>query len=156
MICPQCKAEYRPGFTHASDCDVALKRSGSGERHGKKPPVIRSNGFQRAWRGQERLWKIYWVYLILGSVIVMIGSTIVVPLLFPLVGRMATVAAVAPLLYWAWVTICMCRCASNCNWRGWGNIAVAQMVLTWVGIFLNVIAALLHVPPIVKPPIEGP
>src|SRR5438552_3639731 len=83
MICPQCKAEYRPGFTHASDCDVALKRSGSGERHGKKPPVIRSNGFQRAWRGQERLWKIYWVYLILGSVIVMIGSTIVVPFTLP-------------------------------------------------------------------------
>ena len=24
MFCPQCKAEYRPGFTHCSDCDVDL------------------------------------------------------------------------------------------------------------------------------------
>jgi hypothetical protein len=24
MICPQCKAEYRPGFTHCVDCDVDL------------------------------------------------------------------------------------------------------------------------------------
>jgi hypothetical protein len=24
MICPQCKAEYRPGFTHCADCDVDL------------------------------------------------------------------------------------------------------------------------------------
>ena len=24
MFSPQCKAEYRPGFTHCSDCDVAL------------------------------------------------------------------------------------------------------------------------------------
>jgi hypothetical protein len=24
MFCPECKAEYRPGFTHCSDCDVDL------------------------------------------------------------------------------------------------------------------------------------
>ena len=24
MFCPQCKAEYRPGVTHCSDCDVEL------------------------------------------------------------------------------------------------------------------------------------
>src|SRR6202158_1596647 len=24
MICPQCKAEYRQGFTHCADCDVDL------------------------------------------------------------------------------------------------------------------------------------
>jgi hypothetical protein len=24
MFCPQCRAEYRPGFTHCTDCDVAL------------------------------------------------------------------------------------------------------------------------------------
>ncbi len=24
MFCPVCKAEYRPGFTHCSDCDVDL------------------------------------------------------------------------------------------------------------------------------------
>ena len=24
MFCPHCKAEYRPGFTHCSDCDVDL------------------------------------------------------------------------------------------------------------------------------------
>ena len=24
MFCPQCRSEYRPGFTHCSDCDVDL------------------------------------------------------------------------------------------------------------------------------------
>lgn len=27
MFCPECKAEYRPGFTRCSDCDVDLVRS---------------------------------------------------------------------------------------------------------------------------------
>jgi hypothetical protein len=27
MICPECKAEYRPGFTRCSDCDVELVHS---------------------------------------------------------------------------------------------------------------------------------
>ena len=24
MFCPECRAEYRPGFSHCSDCDVPL------------------------------------------------------------------------------------------------------------------------------------
>lgn len=24
MFCPECRAEYRPGFTHCNDCDVDL------------------------------------------------------------------------------------------------------------------------------------
>ena len=27
MFCPQCKSEYRPGFTHCADCDVDLVES---------------------------------------------------------------------------------------------------------------------------------
>lgn len=27
MICPECETEYREGFTHCSDCDVALVES---------------------------------------------------------------------------------------------------------------------------------
>ena len=35
MFCPQCKAEYRPGFVHCSDCDVDLVRDLPVEEHGE-------------------------------------------------------------------------------------------------------------------------
>ena len=31
MICPECAAEYREGFTHCSDCDVDLVEAGAEE-----------------------------------------------------------------------------------------------------------------------------
>ena len=35
MFCPQCKAEYRPGFVHCPDCDVDLVRNLPVEEHGE-------------------------------------------------------------------------------------------------------------------------
>ena len=32
MFCPECKAEYRPGFTHCSECDVDLVDELSAEK----------------------------------------------------------------------------------------------------------------------------
>jgi hypothetical protein len=43
MFCPQCKAEYRPGFTRCSDCDVDLV-----ERLPLEAPM------KRAWFGEDR------------------------------------------------------------------------------------------------------
>jgi len=37
MFCPNCKAEYRPGFTECSDCDVSLVYELPSE--GPFPPV---------------------------------------------------------------------------------------------------------------------
>lgn len=49
MICPQCKVEYREGFTRCSDCDVALvDRLDSGQAGPSKHerPAL-------AWRGDD-------------------------------------------------------------------------------------------------------
>jgi hypothetical protein len=57
MYCPQCKAEYRPGFTRCADCDVDLvyeppaSASGSSEtgRRGENP----DDPFCSFWRGDD-------------------------------------------------------------------------------------------------------
>jgi hypothetical protein len=57
MFCPQCKVEYRPGFTHCADCDVdlvaelpktAIEPSQSGE-----PGDPNEDPFCSFWKGED-------------------------------------------------------------------------------------------------------
>src|SRR5712692_4635697 len=60
MICPQCKAEYRRGFTHCADCDVdlvcepspaarGLSATGEGGLHAEDS----DDPFCSFWRGDD-------------------------------------------------------------------------------------------------------
>ena len=41
MYCPQCRAEYRPGFDRCADCDVALVRELPPEEDHDTTPFVR-------------------------------------------------------------------------------------------------------------------
>ena len=49
MYCPQCKAEYRPGFTHCADCDVDLvpEMASSSDAAADQDP------FCQFWKGED-------------------------------------------------------------------------------------------------------
>jgi hypothetical protein len=52
MFCPDCKAEYRPGFTRCSDCDVALvERLEETEVHSDNPEL--SGAPELLWTGTD-------------------------------------------------------------------------------------------------------
>ena len=60
MFCPQCHAEYRPGFTHCSDCDVdlvhelPLARTESVEsRQDSSPHENDEDPFCSFWKGDD-------------------------------------------------------------------------------------------------------
>jgi hypothetical protein len=58
MFCPQCKAEYRPGFTHCSDCDVDLVYELPAEPHSLQqsaelPPEAADA--RSIWEGRDSL-----------------------------------------------------------------------------------------------------
>jgi hypothetical protein len=54
MFCPQCKAEYRAGFVHCTDCNVDLESS-LVDVHAVEAPEPKSHSEQSAllWRGQD-------------------------------------------------------------------------------------------------------
>ena len=52
MFCPQCKSEFRTGFTHCADCDVDLV-----ERLPETPsdwdPALADASLQDLWKGED-------------------------------------------------------------------------------------------------------
>jgi hypothetical protein len=54
MFCPQCKAEYRPGFALCSDCDVDLVEELSPRDNAKNELTDRSSAtMKRVWSGKD-------------------------------------------------------------------------------------------------------
>jgi hypothetical protein len=49
MLCPECGAEYRPGFTHCTDCDVDLV-----SELPKPKPGIDCTGLKHVWTGKDQ------------------------------------------------------------------------------------------------------
>jgi hypothetical protein len=58
MICPQCQAEYREGFTRCADCDLELVRAGAGTivapagEHAR-PGESEEDPFCSFWKGED-------------------------------------------------------------------------------------------------------
>ena len=58
MFCPQCKAEYRPGFTRCADCDVELANdppeySLAGQAPAADPGDPNEDPFCSFWKGED-------------------------------------------------------------------------------------------------------
>ena len=74
----------------------------------------------RAWRGEEPLWKVFWVYGVATSFIIVAlyiiafydGRTVLRQVLLPCFAT-----------YTAWILISVWRCASNTNEKIWGTLA---------------------------------
>ena len=52
MFCPQCKAEYRPGFTRCSDCDVELL-SALPQTEQTSSGALPRGSIQVLWEGED-------------------------------------------------------------------------------------------------------
>jgi len=48
MFCPECKGEYRDGFTRCADCDINLVD------HLPEPEVAISDGVREVWAGEDQ------------------------------------------------------------------------------------------------------
>ena len=83
----------------------------------------------RAWRGQEPLWKVFWVYGVATSVTIV---TFYVVAFYG--GRLALRQVLLPCFaaYTAWILISVRRCADNTDENLWSTLA-RLLTLAWAG-----------------------
>ena len=83
----------------------------------------------RAWRGEEPLWKVFWVYGVTTS-----ATVVVLYIVAFYDGRIALRQVLLPCFaaYTAWILISVWRCANNTEEKLWGMLA-RFLTVAWAG-----------------------
>jgi hypothetical protein len=90
------------------------------------------NWIKRALRGEERLWKVFWIYGVVFSIILAIIGFLVSS------GSGSTAGYVVlgiKIIYWIFLCIAQWRCAFNADWKIWGYVV---RILLIIGIIANI------------------
>jgi hypothetical protein len=102
-----------------------------------------------SWQGRERLWKVFWLYNLLGSnlLFIIMGSLLTAMehkrvdevILIPMGVLFATIAFAV----FIWLSVSLWRCSSNVKWKGWGVIVCMLVIMGWLGLFVTAFGTLL-------------
>ena len=109
---------------------------------------IQISAIARAWKGEERLWRVFWIYVVLGSVVINLGQTIVASIetagvLTGVWGIIFEVVwALIPLTYFIWAMTSLWKCAFNTGWKGLGNLIRAFVILVLISVLWILIAVI--------------
>lgn len=94
------------------------------------------NFIKRAWKGQEKLWKVFWLYGFLGVILL----NIVLSILTSALGSMGSiVAAVITLTFALWNLVSCWRCAWNVGAKFWGVIVRILVVISAIVYLLMIL-----------------
>ena len=87
----------------------------------------------KAWKGEEKLWKVFWLYNFMLGALITTGLEAVSGINWLL----AAVFAVFALVWAVWVVVALWRGAFNSRWRGWGYIVRGLLVLAVIAFILS-------------------
>ena len=87
------------------------------------------NTIHGTWKGDEKLWKVFWLYaLLLGSALLTLSDHV---LMFDVYIKYSVY--VVALIWLIWISVGLWRCAFNAKLKAWGFI-VRGLVIFSIGI----------------------
>ncbi len=89
--------------------------------------VLKENLLTRLFRGEEPLWKAFWLFGVVGWVLVFQLATLLSEILHSYDIRDAT-----SLVWGIYLSVAVWRCATNTQWRYWGYAARAVIIAAWL------------------------
>jgi len=91
--------------------------------------------FVQSWKGQERLYKLFWVYGFGINLVFFIIGVVAGILQAPLILLPFVPLYVA---FIVWLLVAMWRCAHNVSWTGWTYVARAWVLLASTGFVIKI------------------
>ncbi len=119
----------------------------------KSPPSKRLSAMKRARKGEERLWRVFWLYNVLGVLLLGLIEKFCQAFLIAAerdnqsyIGMTIFYGVVAILFfpYIVWALASLWRCAFNTGWKGWGYLGRAYVVWWGVGFIAIVVSIIFH------------
>jgi hypothetical protein len=112
------------------------------------PPQKRKSTMKMAWNGEVRLWKVFWIYIVLNFFLisllrkvleevekyVSLDNSILWRAFVAIFGLLVTV-------YFIWVSVSLWKCAFNSEWKVWGYVCRVIVVCRGVS-FMGIILAI--------------
>lgn len=95
------------------------------------------SALMKAWHGEERLWKVFWLYTVLGSFLILFLLQFLqaVGLSAEKNGHSTTwilvligLLTIFLLAYSVWTITSLWKCAFNVSWKGWGYLGRAYVI----------------------------
>lgn len=127
------------GLDKVDDSDPALIPAATTE---KRMFIVK-----RAWKGEERLWKVFWIFNVLGFYVIGFMQQVVISIesagaLNHGYGRLLTILfGLLTIIYFIWAITSLWRCAFNTGSRVWGylgRVFVVAVIVSLVGIIATI------------------
>ena len=132
-------------MTDFRERDTALERTTAASDRRALAPEVLGAFMGRYWRGEERLWKAFWLFgfvgfWVAGSVIGLVRGVVLDSQMWIGVGLIFWgLAVVGALAYQVWVCVAIWRGAFNVGWKGWGYVCRGVVVLQAVAVVFGLI-----------------
>ena len=96
---------------------------------------------KKAWRGEEKLWKVYWLYSVLGGIAVSVMFGVVLNIVAALLGLgpVHYIGIAFMLAFYVWSTVSIWRCAWNVKVKFWGYLVRIFIVLGLIGLATQIV-----------------
>ncbi|MCE2927013.1 MAG: hypothetical protein LW823_05165 [Rickettsiales bacterium] len=89
---------------------------------------------KRSWKGEEKLWKVFWIYgLVFGIILGILMSVASASM-----GSAGIALLVVWLVYYIWLAVAQWRCAFNADWKIWGYVVRILLILSLVMFVLGI------------------
>ncbi len=117
------------------------------------PPQKRESAMKRARNGEERLWRVFWIYNILGVSLFLLIEKFCQAFLIAAENNNRSyigmtifmgVIVILSIPYIIWALTSLWRCAFNTGWKGWGYLGRAYVVWWSVSFIVFTLAIIFH------------